>query len=86
VAFKYHVGHTALAKDNLDFLGQTLSLWDALGCVGFDFWGLGNEVSALGSSGMPSHLSQSSRYFVYNGIFAVYGVYSSHLHVGRDGG
>jgi hypothetical protein len=26
LAFKYHVGYTALAKDSPDFLGQTLGL------------------------------------------------------------
>jgi len=45
VAFKYHIGHTALVKDNPDLLEQTLGLWDPLGCLGFDFCGIGNEAT-----------------------------------------
>eukprot|EP00635_Sarcinochrysidales_sp_CCMP3193_P015855 CAMPEP_0118917564 /NCGR_PEP_ID=MMETSP1166-20130328/17400_1 /TAXON_ID=1104430 /ORGANISM="Chrysoreinhardia sp, Strain CCMP3193" /LENGTH=98 /DNA_ID=CAMNT_0006857753 /DNA_START=68 /DNA_END=360 /DNA_ORIENTATION=- len=33
----------ALAEANPDFLGQSLGLWDPLGVLNLDFWGLGNE-------------------------------------------
>merc|ERR1719235_1134579 len=35
----------ALAESNPDFLGQSLGLWDPLGCLNLDFWGLGNEAT-----------------------------------------
>merc|ERR1711977_348967 len=33
----------ALAEDNPDFLGQMVGLWDPLGALDTNFWGLGNE-------------------------------------------
>ena len=33
----------ALAEANPDFLGSSLGLWDPLGALNLDFWGLGNE-------------------------------------------
>merc|ERR1712188_284085 len=35
----------ALAESNPDFLGQSLGLWDPLGCLNLDFWTLGNEAT-----------------------------------------
>jgi hypothetical protein len=34
-----------LAEANPDFLGQSLGLWDPLGCLSLDFWTLGNEAT-----------------------------------------
>jgi hypothetical protein len=35
----------ALADANPDYLGQSLGLWDPLGCLSLDFWTLGNEAT-----------------------------------------
>merc|ERR1719227_32436 len=35
----------ALAEANPDYLGQSLGLWDPLGCLNLDFWTLGNEAT-----------------------------------------
>merc|ERR1740138_66182 len=35
----------ALAEANPDFLGKSIGFWDPLGCLGLDFWNIGNEAT-----------------------------------------
>ena len=37
----------ALAEANPDFLGRSIGLWDPLGALDTNFWGLGNEQTMI---------------------------------------